>query len=168
MHYTFGEISRTQSSRSFMVADSRRVFVQERFRCRFALGWVPPRRLLPAAKRRRSANGRRTAGLVHPPSGKRGVPHHRQRTNRPDWRHPGNANVCFEGCDAQDILGVLQPRLAASTGAACTTGIPEPSHVLRALGLTDAQSDGSIRFSFGRFTPTKKSKLRPGWLMRHL
>ena len=67
-------------------------------------------------------------------------------------RHPGNANVCFEGCDAQDILGVLQPRLAASTGAACTTGIPEPSHVLRALGLTDAQSDGSIRFSFGRFT----------------
>lgn len=67
-------------------------------------------------------------------------------------RHPGNANICFEGCDAQDILGVLQPRLAASTGAACTTGIPEPSHVLRALGLSDAQSEASIRFSFGRFT----------------
>ena len=69
-----------------------------------------------------------------------------------EWRHPGNANVCFEGFDAQDILGVLQPRLAASTGAACTTGIPEPSHVLRALGLSDAQSEASIRFSFGRFT----------------
>lgn len=69
-----------------------------------------------------------------------------------EWRHPGNANVCFEGFDAQDILGVLQPRLAASTGAACTTGIPEPSHVLRALGLSDAQSGASIRFSFGRFT----------------
>ncbi len=67
-------------------------------------------------------------------------------------RHPGNANIGFEGCDAQDILGVLQPRLAASTGAACTTGIPEPSHVLRALGLSDAQSEASIRFSFGRFT----------------
>ncbi len=67
-------------------------------------------------------------------------------------RHPGNANISFEGCDAQDILGVLQPRLAASSGAACTTGIPEPSHVLRALGLSDAQSDASIRFSFGRFT----------------
>ena len=67
-------------------------------------------------------------------------------------RHPGNANICFEGCDAQDILGVLQPRLAASTGAACTTGIPEPSHVFRALGLPDAQSEASIRFSFGRFT----------------
>ncbi|MDE3259131.1 MAG: cysteine desulfurase family protein [Gemmatimonadota bacterium] len=67
-------------------------------------------------------------------------------------RHPGNANICFEGCDAQDILGVLQPRLAASTGAACTTGIPEPSHVLRAIGLSKAQSEASIRFSFGRFT----------------
>ena len=69
-----------------------------------------------------------------------------------EWRHPGNANVCFEGFDAQDILGVLQPRLAASTGAACTTGIPEPSHVLRALGLSDTESEASIRFSFGRFT----------------
>ena len=69
-----------------------------------------------------------------------------------NWRHPGNANVCFEGFDAQEILGVLQPRLAASTGAACTSGIPEPSHVLRALGLTAVQSEASIRFSFGRFT----------------
>ena len=67
-------------------------------------------------------------------------------------RHPGNANICFDGFDARDILGVLQPRLAASTGAACTSGIPEPSHVLRALGLTTQQSDASIRFSFGRFT----------------
>ena len=67
-------------------------------------------------------------------------------------RHPGNVNICFEGCDAQDILGVLQPRLAASSGAACTTGIPEPSHVLNALGLSDAQSEASVRFSFGRFT----------------
>ena len=72
------------------------------------------------------------------------------------WRHPGNANIRFVGFDAQDILGVLQPRLAASTGAACTTGIPEPSHVLRALGLSDAQSEASIRFSFGRFTSVKE------------
>ncbi len=67
-------------------------------------------------------------------------------------RHPGNANICFDGFHAQDILGVLQPRLAASTGAACASGIPEPSHVLRALGLSSTQSDSSIRFSFGRFT----------------
>ena len=67
-------------------------------------------------------------------------------------RHPGNANLQFEGFVAQEILGALQPHLAASTGSACTSGIPEPSHVLRALGLEPTQSDASIRFSFGRFT----------------
>ena len=67
-------------------------------------------------------------------------------------RHPGNANLRFHGFSAQDILGSLQPRLAASTGAACTTGIPEPSHVLRAIGLDSERADASIRFSFGRFT----------------
>ena len=69
-----------------------------------------------------------------------------------DRRHPGNSNLRFDGFDAQDILGALQPRLAASTGAACASGIPELSHVLAALGLTETQSKASIRFSFGRFT----------------
>ena len=69
-----------------------------------------------------------------------------------DRRHPGNSNLRFDGFDAQDILGALQPRLAASTGAACASGIPELSHVLGALGLTEMQSKASIRFSFGRFT----------------
>ena len=69
-----------------------------------------------------------------------------------DPRHPGNSNLRFDGFDAQDILGALQPRLAASTGAACASGIPELSHVLGALGLTEMQSKASIRFSFGRFT----------------
>ena len=67
-------------------------------------------------------------------------------------RHPGNTNLRFEGFAATDILGALQPGLAASTGAACTSGIPEPSHVLRAMGLDEAEADSSIRFSFGRFT----------------
>ena len=58
-----------------------------------------------------------------------------------DWRHPGNANVRFDGFAAQDILGALQPRVAASTGAACASGIPEPSHVLRALGLSATQAE---------------------------
>ena len=67
-------------------------------------------------------------------------------------RHPGNANLRFNGLVAQDILGSLQPNLAASTGAACTSGIPEPSHVLSALGLSAEEAESSVRFSFGRFT----------------
>ena len=74
-------------------------------------------------------------------------------------RHPGNANIRFEGFYAQDILQSLQPHLAASTGSACTTGIPEPSHVLKAIGLTNAESESSIRFSLG-FSTTDADILR--------
>lgn len=69
-----------------------------------------------------------------------------------EFRHPGNADLRFDGFDAHDLLNALQPHLAASTGAACTSGFTEPSHVLRAIGLTDYQAGSSIRFSFGRFT----------------
>ena len=73
------------------------------------------------------------------------------RLNGPsgESRHPGNANICFEGFFAQDILQVLQPHLAASTGSACTSGIPEPSHVLKAIGLSPEDAVASIRFSLG-------------------
>ncbi len=67
-------------------------------------------------------------------------------------RHPGNLNVRFSGFSAHDILGALQPCVAASTGSACTSGIPEPSHVLRAIGLTAEEAESSIRFSIGRGT----------------
>lgn len=66
-----------------------------------------------------------------------------------DQRHPGNANICFHGFNAQDILSALQPALAASAGSACTSGIPEPSHVLRAIGLSGDAADSCIRFSLG-------------------
>ncbi|MDA8041033.1 MAG: cysteine desulfurase [Pirellulales bacterium] len=77
--------------------------------------------------------------------------------NGPDLaaRHPGNANMRFEGFSAHDILGLLQPGLAASTGSACTTGSPESSHVLAAIGLTRAEADASIRFSLGRQTSSE-------------
>ncbi len=76
------------------------------------------------------------------------------QTNGPptSQRHPGNTNLCFIGHDAHDILASLQPRLAASTGSACTSEFPEPSHVLEAIGLSQEQIAASIRFSFGRFT----------------
>lgn len=64
-------------------------------------------------------------------------------------RHPGNASVCFHGFSAHDILNAVQPVLAASTGSACTSGIPGPSHVLRAIGLSGDDAEASIRFSLG-------------------
>lgn len=70
----------------------------------------------------------------------------------PSQRHPGNANLRFEGFDAHDILLALQPKLAASTGSACTSGMPESSHVLRSVGLSEKEARSSIRFSIGRFT----------------
>lgn len=66
-----------------------------------------------------------------------------------DNRHPGNLSIGFQGLNAQDILGALQPHLAASTGSACTSGIPEPSHVLRAIGLNRDEANSVIRFSLG-------------------
>ena len=64
-------------------------------------------------------------------------------------RHSGNANILFRGFSAHDILNSLQPQLAASTGSACTTGIPEPSHVLKAIGLSGSEAEASVRFSLG-------------------
>ena len=67
-------------------------------------------------------------------------------------RHPGNLHVRFPGINADDLLNRLQPELAASTGSACTSGSMAASHVLRAIGVTDAQAAEGIRLSAGRFT----------------
>jgi cysteine desulfurase len=68
------------------------------------------------------------------------------------YRHPGNANLCFRGVNSQDLLATLQPNLAASSGSACTSGIVEPSYVLREIGLNVEEAESSVRFSLGRFT----------------
>ncbi len=67
-------------------------------------------------------------------------------------RHPSNLNVCLPDCEADVLLGRLQPNLGVSTGSACTTGVPEPSHVLRAIGLSAKDAESSIRFGLSRFT----------------
>lgn len=64
-------------------------------------------------------------------------------------RLPGNLNVRFEGIDGESLL-LSTRNLAASSGSACTSAHPEPSHVLRSLGLTDEAARGSIRFGLGR------------------
>lgn len=71
-------------------------------------------------------------------------------------RHHGNANILFDGYHNHDIIAALQPIVAASTGSACSSGIPEPSYVLRAIGLTHEEASSSIRFSIGRFTTNEE------------
>ena len=62
-------------------------------------------------------------------------------------RHVGNLNIAFEGVKAMDLLMALQPNLCASSGSACGSGNIEPSHVLKALGLSNEHADSSIRLS---------------------
>jgi cysteine desulfurase len=64
---------------------------------------------------------------------------------------PGCLNVTVPGLDAADLLLDL-PELALSTGSACSTGSPEPSHVLRAIGLSPEDCYGSLRLGLGRGT----------------
>lgn len=69
-----------------------------------------------------------------------------------EGRHPGNLNLRFLNIDASLLLQNLHPNVAASTGSACTSGEQEPSHVLRAIGLSPQDANASIRLSIGRFT----------------
>ncbi|MDE0292472.1 MAG: cysteine desulfurase family protein [Candidatus Dadabacteria bacterium] len=73
-----------------------------------------------------------------------------------EYRHPGNINVVLPDIDAKLLIGNLQPEIAISTGSACTSGIQEPSHVLRAIGLNSEDSESSIRISVGRYTTQKE------------
>ncbi len=68
----------------------------------------------------------------------------------PKNRLPGNLNLSFEGVEGEGLLMAL-PDLAVSSGSACTSAEPEPSHVLRALGIEDSLARASLRFGLGRF-----------------
>jgi cysteine desulfurase len=66
-------------------------------------------------------------------------------------RIAGNINVAFPGIDAEALLARL-PDVALSTGSACSAAAVEPSYVLRALGMPDAEAAASVRIGLGRFT----------------
>jgi cysteine desulfurase len=73
------------------------------------------------------------------------------RRNGPADGLPGNLNLSIEGIEGEALLMAL-PEIAISSGSACTSAKAQPSHVLRAIGLSLAQSLASLRFGLGRFT----------------
>ena len=67
-----------------------------------------------------------------------------------EHRLPGNAHFSFPGCEGDALLLLLDARgIECSTGSACSAGVPQPSHVLLAMGVPEALARGSLRFSLG-------------------
>lgn len=65
-------------------------------------------------------------------------------------RLPGNAHFTFPGCEGDSLLFLLDlAGVESSTGSACTAGVPRPSHVLLAMGMSEDQARGAQRFSLG-------------------
>jgi cysteine desulfurase len=75
------------------------------------------------------------------------------RNGTPRARLPNTSNLRFPGTPAETLLILLdQAGLCVSAGSACTAGSPAPSHVLKAMGLSDAEAKASLRFSLGPTT----------------
>ncbi len=72
-------------------------------------------------------------------------------------RLPNNVNIGFAGAEGESVLMSLdQQGIFVSTGSACSTKDLKPSHVLRSIGLTPAETHGSIRITLGRYTTKKE------------
>jgi cysteine desulfurase len=68
----------------------------------------------------------------------------------PAERLPGIAHLSFPGCEGDSLLMLLDARgVECSTGSACSAGVAQPSHVLLAIGASEAQARGSLRLSLG-------------------
>ncbi len=72
------------------------------------------------------------------------------RNGHPTECLPGNLNVSFDGVDGEALLNAMTA-IAVSSGSACTSADPEPSHVLRVIGRSDQLTRSSLRFGLGRF-----------------
>jgi cysteine desulfurase len=66
-------------------------------------------------------------------------------------RYHGNLNIRRDGLDAARLVSHLRT-VALSLGSACASGTGRPSHVLKAIGLSDSDARGSLRMGFGRYT----------------
>jgi len=89
------------------------------------------------------------------------------RNGHPSRRLPGNLHVSFDGVDADALVSELR-EVAVSTGSACSSATPEPSHVLLALGLPEARVRGGLRIGIGRFNTADEIDAAADALLRHV
>lgn len=73
----------------------------------------------------------------------------------PTERLPGNLNISFGSVDGEALMMSVKD-VAVSSGSACTTADPEPSHVLRAMGRSEELTKASLRFGLGRFNTAEE------------
>ncbi len=81
----------------------------------------------------------------------------------PDWivngsqeqRYPGNLNIRIDSLDSPRLISEVRG-VALSSGSACASGSGRSSHVLRAIGLSEAQARSSLRLGFGRYTTSSE------------
>jgi cysteine desulfurase len=65
-------------------------------------------------------------------------------------RLPGNAHLLVPGCEGDSLLYLLDAAgIECSTGSACQAGVPQPSHVLLAMGIPERQARGALRLTLG-------------------
>ena len=80
-------------------------------------------------------------------------------------RIPGNLNISFPGLKQEPIIQRLR-NIAVSSGSACTTSSPEPSHVLRALGISKTLINSTIRIGIGKFNTINDIKNAADYILK--
>jgi cysteine desulfurase len=72
------------------------------------------------------------------------------------YRLYNTANICFSGFKADAIIAKVNHKLCVAAGSACTSALTQASHVIKAMGLSEADCYSSIRFSVGKYTTAQE------------
>jgi cysteine desulfurase len=85
-----------------------------------------------------------------------------RQNGHPEKRLSHNLNVSFDQVENKALIHVVAPKLAISTGSACTTLNVEPSHVIMALGFGPERAHNAVRIGFGRFNSEEEIEFAAG------
>ena len=82
-----------------------------------------------------------------------------------DKRIPGNLNLTFKGLNGQPLIPKLR-NISVSSGSACTSSTPEPSHVLKAIGVNESLIKSTIRIGIGKFNTQEEIEIAADYLLK--